>query len=74
MNSYKQSLYVGLIRVMANLLMLGAVFLSMYRASQWSSWPSEAVFCCWFFGHYRAGLDRGLLSDAPDPAAFPGGT
>lgn len=50
MNSYKQSLYVGLIRVMANLLMLGAVFLSMYRASQWSSWPSEAVFCCWFFG------------------------
>ena len=27
MNSYKQSLYVGLIRVMANLLMLGAVFL-----------------------------------------------
>ena len=49
MNSYKQSLYVGLIRVMANLLMLGAVFLSMYRASQWSSWPSEAVFCCWFW-------------------------
>ena len=72
MNSYKQSLYVGLIRVMANLLMLGAVFLSMYRASQWSSWPS-AVFCCWFFG-ITVPVWTGAFYLTPDPAAFPGRT
>lgn len=50
MNSYRQSLYAGLIRVTANLIMIGAVFLAMYQASHWSQWPSEAVFSCWFFG------------------------
>lgn len=50
MNSYKQSLYIALIRICANILMVGAVFLAMYQASRWPSWPSEAVFCLFFFG------------------------
>ena len=50
MNSYKQSFYAGLVRILANVLMLGAVFLAMHRAAQPSPWPSEAVFCAWFFG------------------------
>lgn len=48
MNSYKQSLYGALIRVMANLLMVAAVFLAMYRAARGDS--SEVTFCLWFFG------------------------
>lgn len=48
MNSYKQSLYSVLLRVMANLLMVGAVFLAMYRAARGPS--SEITFCLWFFG------------------------
>ncbi|WP_165067045.1 hypothetical protein [Desulfovibrio sp. ZJ200] len=48
MNSYKQSLYSALIRVMANLLMVGAVFLAMYQAARGAS--SEITFCLWFFG------------------------
>ena len=50
MNSYKQSLYAGAIRIVANVLMVGAVFLAMRQASQFSTWPSEVVFCAWFFG------------------------
>lgn len=48
MNSYKQSLYSALIRVTANLLMVGAVFLAMYKAARGGS--SEITFCLWFFG------------------------
>lgn len=50
MNSYKQSLYIAIIRICANLLMIGAVFIGMYQASRWPAWPSEAVFCLFFFG------------------------
>lgn len=50
MNSYKQSLYAGLIRIAANVLMVGAVFWAMSQAARPSAWPSEAVFCAWFFG------------------------
>lgn len=50
MNSYKQSLYIALIRICANLVMLASVFLAMYQASRWPAWPSEAVFCLFFFG------------------------
>ena len=50
MNSYKQSLYAGMIRILANVLMIGAVFFAMRQAAQPSVWPSEAVFCAWFFG------------------------
>ena len=50
MNSYKQSLYAGIIRILANVLMVGAVFLAMREAAKPSPWPSEAVFCAWFFG------------------------
>lgn len=50
MNSYKQALYIALIRICANIIMLLAVFLAMYQASRWPSWPSEAVFCLFFFG------------------------
>lgn len=49
MNSYRQSLYVSLIRIAANVLMLGAVFLAMYQASH-TLGASELVFCVWFFG------------------------
>lgn len=50
MNSYKQSLYSGIIRVLANLIMVAAIFLAMYQASRWPGWSSEAVFCLFFFG------------------------
>lgn len=50
MNAYKQSLYCGSVRILANLIMVAAVFLAMYRASRVTVWPSEAVFCLWFFG------------------------
>lgn len=50
MNSYKQSLYCGAIRILANLLMVCAIFLGMYQASRSSAWPSEVVFCAVFFG------------------------
>ncbi|MDR2819780.1 MAG: hypothetical protein LBB60_04545 [Desulfovibrio sp.] len=49
MNSYKQSLYIGTIRVIANIAMIGFLFLSMRQASI-GSLPTEAGFCLWFFG------------------------
>ena len=49
MNSYRQSLYSGIIRVAANALMVAAVFLGMYQSSR-SGGASELVFCAWFFG------------------------
>ncbi len=50
MNAYKQSLYCGIARIMANLVMVGAIFLAMYQAGRWPGWSSEAVFCLVFFG------------------------
>lgn len=50
MNSYRQSFYVGLIRIMANILMLCAVFVAMYFSAGPGVWPAEAVFCAVFFG------------------------
>ena len=50
MNSYKQSLYTGLIRIFANVIMIGAIFLAMYESRRWPAWPSEIVFCLFFFG------------------------
>lgn len=50
MNSYRQSLYSALIRICANLIMVGAIFLAMYQAARWPGWPSETVFCIFFFG------------------------
>lgn len=50
MNSYKQSLYRGLIRVFANLVMVGALFFGMYQASRQIAFPSEVIFCLYFFG------------------------
>ncbi|MGE9985842.1 hypothetical protein [Desulfovibrio sp. SGI.169] len=49
MNSYKRSLYVSVTRIIANLLMLGAVFLAMYQAGH-SPASSLSTFCLWFFG------------------------
>ncbi|MBQ9536829.1 MAG: hypothetical protein IJU79_03460 [Desulfovibrionaceae bacterium] len=49
MSSYKESLLVGLVRIMANVLMLAALFLAMYNASH-SSGSSMLIFCAWFFG------------------------
>ncbi len=49
MNSYKQSLYVGSIRVVANVLMLCALFLAMFMASH-SQTGSLSEFCLYFFG------------------------
>lgn len=50
MNSYKLSLYTGIIRIAANLAMLGALFLGMHQAARWRGWSSETVFCLVFFG------------------------
>jgi len=50
MNSYKQSLYVALVRITANIIMVAAVFFAMYQAARWPGWSSEAVFCLLFFG------------------------
>lgn len=47
-NSYRQSLYVGAIRVAANILMIAALFFSMYQTAR-SGGPAEVVFCAWFF-------------------------
>ena len=49
MNNYKRSLYSGIIRITANLLMLGAVFLAMYMAAHTVD-GSVMTFCGWFFG------------------------
>lgn len=49
-NSYKQSVYIAIIRISANLIMLCSVFLAMRQASRWAAWPTEAVFCLFFFG------------------------
>lgn len=49
-NSYKQSLYIGLVRIFANLIMVAAIFLAMYQAARWPGWSSETVFCLFFFG------------------------
>ena len=48
MNSYKRSLYVSMTRIVANLLMLAAVFLAMYQAGHSPS-SSLSTFCLWFF-------------------------
>ena len=50
MNSYKQTLYSSLIRITANLIMIGAIFFAMYQARRWPGWSSETVFCLFFFG------------------------
>lgn len=50
MNSYKQSLYICVIRVIANIIMLGALFFAMYMAFRAIAWPAELVFCLYFFG------------------------
>ncbi|MDD6182011.1 MAG: hypothetical protein ACI33N_04075 [Desulfovibrionaceae bacterium] len=47
-NAYKRGLYSSLIRIAANLIMLGAVCLGMYQAGQHPE-ASFLVFCQWFF-------------------------
>ncbi|MBQ9405426.1 MAG: hypothetical protein IJU37_01650 [Desulfovibrio sp.] len=49
MNSYRQALYIGIIRITANILMVVALFWAMYQASR-STGAVELVFCAWFFG------------------------
>lgn len=50
MNSYRQSFYAGLIRIVANIVMVAAVFIAMYVSVGPGDWPAEAVFCAVFFG------------------------
>lgn len=50
MNSYRQSFYAGLIRIIANMLMVCAIFVAMYFSAGPGSWPAEAVFSAVFFG------------------------
>ena len=61
MNQYKQSLYTGIIKIFANLVMVAAIFIAMRLASRQIAWSSEIVFCvvffgitipCWIFAHY----------------------
>ena len=49
MNSYRQTLYSGIIRVAANAIMVAAIFVGMYQSAH-SVGASELVFCAWFFG------------------------
>ena len=49
MSGYKESLLVGTIRILANLFMLGALFLAMYQASH-TIGGGMLQFCGWFFG------------------------
>ena len=49
MNSYRQALYTAVIRIVANILMVAALFFAMYQASR-SAGAVELVFCAWFFG------------------------
>lgn len=48
-NSYKESLLVGIVRILANVLMIGALFLAMYKAAH-SFGGGMLTFCVWFFG------------------------
>ena len=48
-SSYKRSLYSSIVRIVANVVMIGAVFLGMYMASR-SPMSSMSTFCLWFFG------------------------
>lgn len=50
MNLYKQSIYIGAVRILANIIMLGSVFLAMRLASRSIAWSSDIVFCATFFG------------------------
>ena len=49
MSRYTEALLVGLIRIVANCLMLGALFWAMYQAS---TVPGSGMLtlCSWFFG------------------------
>ena len=49
MNAYKLAFYSGLVRIMANVLMLGAVALGMYQASLQPE-AALSVFSSWLFG------------------------
>ena len=49
MTSYHEALCVGAIRIVANILMIGAIFLAMYQASH-SYGGGILTFCGWFFG------------------------
>lgn len=48
-NTYRRTIIIGVIRVAANAITLGAVFLAMYQSF---NHPAEPVtsFCSWFFG------------------------
>ena len=48
-SSYKRSLYSSIVRIVANVVMIGAVFLGMYMASRLPM-SSMSTFCLWFFG------------------------
>lgn len=50
MNSYKQSLCISIIRIVANIVMVAAIFFAMYESRRWPGWPSEVIFCMFFFG------------------------
>ena len=49
-DTYRYGLYSSMVRIIANILMVAAVFLGMFQASRTDALPSEAVFCFWFFG------------------------
>lgn len=49
MNAYKLAFYSGMVRIAANILMLGAVALGMYQASLQPE-AALSVFSSWLFG------------------------
>ncbi len=48
-SSYREAVLIGTIRIVANILMIGALFLAMYLAST-SFGSGMLTFCTWFFG------------------------
>lgn len=48
-NAYRRAFYTSIIQVMANALMIAAIFLAMYQSFHHPS-ESLSVFCVWFFG------------------------
>ncbi|MBQ7609154.1 MAG: hypothetical protein IJU76_14485 [Desulfovibrionaceae bacterium] len=46
---YKEALLISIIRIVANIIMVGAIFLGMYMA-QTSVGGGMMTLCAWFFG------------------------
>ena len=67
-SSYKRSLYSSIVRIVANVVMIGAVFLGMYMASR-SPMSSMHVLPLVLW-HLHSCLDGGVRPDPQDPSGL----